>query len=248
MILFLSDIHFGHADPAAERAKEADLIACLRAHAARTERLYLLGDVFDQYIEYRHLVPRGFTRFLGELAAWTDRGVPVTYLVGNHDPWHRDYFETELGVRVVYDTLLEPLQGLNVHMAHGDGIGPTARLYRRLRPLLRHPVPVWLYRTLLPGDAGMALARWCRRGLHTGHLEPDLIAALRVHARRLLAETPADVVVMGHSHHPELQRWPEGRYLNTGCWHDARTFGCLDEEGLKLLRWNGTCTVPVNGP
>lgn len=245
MTLFISDIHFGRDDRAAERANEAALIACLRAHEPDVERLYLVGDVFDQYIEYRHLVPKGFVRFQGLLAAWADRGVAVTYLVGNHDPWHRDYFEQELGVRVVSDRLVEPIEGLNVHLAHGDGVG-SSRFYRVLRPWLRHVVPVELYRTLLPGDAGMMLASWAKRRLGNEEVQPAVVEALRAHARRLLARTPAEVVVLGHSHRAELVAWPEGRYLNTGCWHDDRTYGCLRKNELQLLHWNGTFSVELN--
>ena len=245
LILFVSDIHFGRADATTERAKEAALVACLRAHEQQVERLYLLGDVFEHYIEYRHLVPKGFVRFQALLAEWTDRGVPVTYLVGNHDPWHRDYFEKELGVRVVFDALNEPLFGINVYMAHGDGIARTEGLYRLLKRVLRHPVPVALYRTLLPGDLGLALARWVSRNRnHT--LKDAQIEALRQQARRLLHEQSADVVIMGHTHYPELITWPEGRYLNTGFWHKVHTFATLDANGLRLLHWNGTCSEELS--
>ncbi len=245
MVLFLSDIHFGQSDPAAERAKEADLIACLRAHEAEVERLYLVGDVFDEYIEYRTLVPKGCVRFLGLLAAWADRGVAITYLVGNHDPWHRDYFARELGVRVVFDPIVERLQERTVYLAHGDGPG-SSRAYRLLKPVLRHPAPVWLYRTLLPADSGLRLARWYNRRFGNEDMAEPAADALRRHARRVLAETPADAVVMGHSHLPERRDWPEGCYLNTGSWHESRTFGRLYKSELQLLRWNGTFSTELN--
>lgn len=246
MVLFVSDIHFGRGDPARERAKEADLVACLRAQADAVERLYLVGDVFDEYIEYRTLVPKGFVRFQALLAAWTDRGVPVTYLVGNHDPWHRDYFTRELGVQVVFDALTVPLHGRTVYLTHGDGLAPHQRLYRRLKPWLRHPIPVGLYRGLLPADAGLRLARWVNRRFGNDAVNPATVDALRAEARRLLAETPADLVVMGHSHRAELRTWPEGTYLNTGSWDEERTYACLCNDALSLLRWNGERAVAVD--
>ncbi|QXD15875.1 UDP-2,3-diacylglucosamine diphosphatase [Rhodocaloribacter litoris] len=246
MILFISDIHFGRAGAATERLHEQELVACLRACETAVEGLYLVGDVFDAYIEYRHLVPKGFVRFQALLAEWTGRGVPVTYLVGNHDPWHRDYFASELGVRVVFDALHEPLFGRNVYMAHGDGLAPADRLQRRLRPILRHPVPVRLYRTLLPGDLGLGLARWVKNRFGHQQVSEETITGLREHARRILATTPAELVILGHSHHPEQVRWPEGDYLNLGSWRDERTFGLLDERGPRLMRWNGTCPVAFN--
>jgi len=238
-------MHFGQHDAATERAKERDLIACLRAHEEDVDHLYLVGDVFDGFIEYRHLLPKGAVRFQGLLAEWTDRGVPVTYLTGNHDPWHRDYFSDELGVRMVFDTLIEPVLHSVVYLAHGDAIAAHAGLYTRLRPWLRHPLPVWLYRTLLPADAGLRLAHRVSRAVHEDTPDPDVVRALRAHAREVLNATAATLVVMGHSHVPALHTWPEGQYLNTGNWYESRTFGRLDPDGARLLRWNGERAVAI---
>ena len=246
MILFVSDMHFGRGSRAEERANEAALTACLRSFDATVEGLYLVGDVFDEYIEYGRLVPKGFVRFQAFLAEWTDRGVPVTYLVGNHDPWHGTYFEQELGVRIILDDLVETLHGRTVHLAHGDGIAQSNRTYRRLKPWLRHPVPVRLYKAILPADSGLRLARWVNRRFGDRNINLSVVEDLRAHARRILTDTDAEVVVMGHSHHPEMYLWPEGVYLNLGGWSEARTFACLDADGLRLLRWNGEQAVTVD--
>jgi UDP-2,3-diacylglucosamine hydrolase len=248
MILFVSDMHFGRGDAATCRVSEAALLDCLDAHAADVEALYLVGDVFEHYIEYPTLVPKGFVRFQALLAAWTDRGMPVTYLVGNHDPWHQDYFETELGVRVVPDGLLEPLRGRTVYLEHGDRLAPGSWLYRWLRPLLRHPLPVTLYRTLLPGDAGLRLARWSSHRFGGRPVDERVATTLRHHADRLLRNTSADLVVMGHSHSPERRSTDHGLYLNTGSWHYHRTFGRLDADGVRLLRWAGARAEVLAGP
>ena len=246
MILFVSDMHFGRGSPAEERVSEAALVTCLRAYEASVEALYLVGDVFDDYIEYRRLIPKGFVRFQALLAEWTDRGVPVTYLVGNHDPWHIDYFEQELGVRLVFDALVETAGGRTIYLLHGDGLSQKDRAYRWLKPVLRHPLPVWLYRALLPGDLGLRLARWFSRHQGDRAIEAATVEGLRAHARHILADTAADLVVMGHSHRPELHRWPEGVYVNTGCWYKARTFACLDGTQPRLLRWNGAEALIVD--
>ncbi|CAM3192004.1 UDP-2,3-diacylglucosamine diphosphatase [Rhodothermus bifroesti] len=228
-------MHLGRADPATERANEAALLRCLETLADRTQHLFLVGDVFHHYIEYRYLVPKGFVRFQALLAAWTARGIPVTYLVGNHDPWHQGYFAQELGVRVVFRPLIEPLLGRRVYLDHGD-LAIAGPLARRLRRLLRHPVPVWLYRTLLPGDWGLQLARWTTR-LRPEVLNQKTIERLRRYAHHLLSTQQADLVVLGHSHYAELACWPEGCYLNPGCWYQQQTFGLLDHATLKLCRW-----------
>jgi UDP-2,3-diacylglucosamine hydrolase len=237
VILFLSDLHFGQGDPATERAKETAVLDCLQAHVGSVERLYLLGDVFDAYIEYRHLIPKGFVRFQALLGEWTARGIPVTYLVGNHDPWHRDYFTEALGVAVRFHPFTEPLAGRNVYMAHGDGLSAYEHHYRALKRLLRHPIPVWLYRTLL-GDLGFTLAQAVNRRYSDREVVPATVAGLRVHARQVLAEARAALVVMGHCHQPELSAWHGGFYLNLGAWSGPTgTFGTLDADAVCLHQW-----------
>jgi len=238
-------MHFGRGGVSAEREKEKALIHCLEAHADRIEHLYLVGDVFDGFIEYRHLVPKGFVRFQALLARWTDRGIPVTYLFGNHDPWHCDYFEDELGVQLVPETLDVTHSDVHLHLAHGDARASTHGLYSSLRPVLRHPGAAWLYRSLLPADLGLGMARWISRALHDESPDPAVIEALRTHAHDTLRRNSTDVVVMGHSHKPALHTWPDGVYLNTGNWYEKRTFARLDDHGVHLSRWNGTRALDI---
>ncbi len=254
LYLFLSDLHLGRGTPAASRAAERDALALLDAHEAdvraavadgRGGGLYLVGDVFDQFIEYRRLVPKGFVRFQGRLAAWTDAGLPATYLVGNRDPWHLDYFATELGVRLVRGASTEELNGRTVHLAHGDGLIPSERAYNLLKPLLRHPLAYRLYRTLTPGDAGYRLARRIAR-IGTGEPEDPVVEGLRAAARRTLTTTAADLVVFGHGHVAEHEAWPEGAYLNPGYWYEDRTFARLGAEGPGLFRWTGQTAEVFN--
>jgi len=240
VVLFVSDMHFGRGARTAEREKEALLVECLEAHAEEIDHLYLLGDVFDGYIEYRHLIPKGFVRLQGLLARWTDRGIPVTYLLGNHDPWHKDYFTEELGVTLIPESVEAMHFGRRLHLAHGDGLAAAGRLRGWLRALLRHPVPVWLYRTLLPADIGLGLAHWVSRRLHDQEVDASIPVRLRTQAYRLLGHDRLDAVVLGHGHVPTVECGPDGVYLNTGNWYERRTFGRLDEEGLHLQRWNGT--------
>jgi len=235
VVLFFADLHLGRTDPATERAVEQSLLACLTTLVDRTEHLILVGDVFHHYIEYRHLVPRGFVRFQALLAHWSERGIPITYVVGNHDPWHQDYFEQELGVRVLHEPMIDTLLGRRVFLDHGD-LAIASPLSRMLRRLLRHPIPVWLYRNLLPGDLGLALARRVTQW-RPERLNPITVERLRRYARQVLQTNAADVVVLGHSHQAELHRWPEGLYLNPGCWYQEHTFGLMETDALSLCRW-----------
>ncbi len=239
MILFISDVHLGRGDPETDRSIERDLIACLNHHRAGVEHLYILGDLFDGFIEYRRLVPKGFARLQGLLAEWTDAEVPVTYLVGNHDPWHLDYFEVELGVRTAFGPMACRHHGRLLYLAHGDVLADASTVRGWLKRPLRHPVPVWIYRSLLPADLGLRLADAVKDTFGKREIDRDLVERLRVKARRMLRDHTADVVIFGHSHYPEMLAWPEGGYLNTGYWHESRTFGRLQDGAVQLVRWNG---------
>ena len=241
MILFVSDLHLGRGTPNATRAAERDAVAMIRAHEADLVGgglLVLLGDVFDQYLEYRHLVPKSAPRLVGLLADLADRDVRVLYAVGNRDPWHVDFFERDVGVTVLRRPTLVEADGLGVYLDHGDCHGRPARS-APFHSLLRAPLMARLYRMGLPGDASFALARWtARRFGSDGAPTPAETTALRVAAEALLAQPAVDVVAFGHVHAPALVSMDGGTYLNPGYWFGDRTFARIDADGPALLRWS----------
>ena len=235
MTLFLSDLHLGRGTASQSRAVERALVALLDHYADQAEALYLVGDVFDQYVEYKHLAPKGAARFLGRLADWTDRGKRVVYVLGNRDPWHGGFFSSELGVRMISDGLTAVLHGRRVYIAHGDALVPEDRVYQWLRPVLRHPLALRLYRAALPADWGYGLAR--RVGRRAGGPDRDPTAARALHRYAQHALGQADLVVLGHCHQATLTAYAGGSYLNPGFWFADRTFGTLDASGPALHRW-----------
>lgn len=247
MHLFASDLHLGRLDAAADRDVERDFVAMLRAHEAEVDGLYLLGDVFDYYIEYPNVVPKGHDRLKGLLADWVDGGIEVTYVVGNHDPWHERYFEDELGVRLVSDSVQEILYGQRAYLAHGDLIPRGGVLRRTMERLLRHPVPVWWYKRLLPADVGILLARASSRALQKGaeQVNPEVVECLRAFARQTIESGKADLVFLAHAHQAEILRWAGGTYINTGCWYRDRTFVRMSADGPALCRWDRGEAIPL---
>ena len=257
-VLFLSDLHLGRGTASEQAAAERDLLALLRAHEADMEddgALFLVGDVFEQFLEYRHLIPKGFVRFQALLADWTDRGIPVVYLTGNRDPWHVDHFTRELGVRVVKEAWEGEVHGLRMYIAHGDAHLAGTRLAALFRSLVRSPFMARLYRMSMPGDTGYSFARWV--SLRFGSRgEIDAPSADRLHAWALthLGETEADLVVLGHVHRAACIPSLDGTYLNPGYWFADRTFGRLDlgsspdETQIGLYRWTNTGAQPVVPP
>jgi UDP-2,3-diacylglucosamine hydrolase len=167
--------------------------------------------------------------------------MPVDYVAGNHDPWHLDYFEQELGIRVSADALVQPMLGVNVHVAHGDGLSSRGRLARRL---LRNRLPVWMYRNLLPGDTGIRLAKTYLGLFFDDDIDTDNVQRQRDAAKRILRSGNVDLVVMGHSHVAERTRFADGTYLNTGCWYTDRTFGVLNQDGPAIYIWENNAATP----
>ena len=254
MTLFVSDAHLGRGSRHDTREAERALVALIEAHADEIltgGRLVLHGDVFDQWIEYKHLAPKGGLRLLGALAGLADAGGEIHYLVGNRDPWHVDLMEDEVGVRILRGPWEAEIEGVRAYIAHGDGLRPpetpASRLLNRLQPFVRHPRVARLYRTGLPGDVGYGIARWVSRTFGSdGTPDPDAARRVDAAAREILETTDRELVVLGHSHTARLTTTPHGTYLNTGYWFGARTFGRLDSDGPALLRWTGRTAQPIS--
>lgn len=241
VVLLVSDLHYDHRPPPADplltsgNQAERDLLACLESHRPDLEQVILLGDVFDAWIEYRDLIPKGLTRLLGTLARWADEGVSVTVVVGNHDPWHRDYLERELGFHLLRESTVEHLCGLRVAFGHGDQeeYGSLSRWQRFIRSRWVHT----LYAELLPGSFGQWLARTWSRGARSSRLDERTVRALAEHAAGLLRRGVAQAVIYGHCHHASREDLPGGVYLNTGSWALDRTYVTVRDGEARLERW-----------
>lgn len=240
--LFLSDVHLGLGTRSEERAKEDRLLAFLEAARPSTEELYILGDLFDLWFEYRTVIPKGFHRTLSAIQRYTDEGIPVNFLTGNHDFWMGDFFETELGVSVLTDPTEVTVQGKRVYLHHGDGLGLNDPGYRFIKPILRSRLSIRLYRWLHP-DIGVRLARGSSRSsrAYTSAKDFGEDEGMIEHATAKIA-AGADVVVMGHRHVPVLRQIGTGVYVNLGDWITHNSYGCMAGGVMHLRTWNGQQT------
>ena len=150
MVYFLSDCHLGAGYIVDPRAQEKALAAWLDSIAADASALYLLGDIIDYWFEYRNVVPRGYTRFLGALARLADKGVEIVWLKGNHDIWMTDYLTSEIGCRIVDGLLDTHIAGRRFVMEHGDGVGRRPLAFRALRRIFRSSTARVLYAAIHP--------------------------------------------------------------------------------------------------
>lgn len=237
---FFSDVHLGLGAPATEKHKEDRLLGFLRSILTTSEQLFIIGDLFDFWFEYRTVIPKGFHRTLAALQEFTDRGVKVHYLAGNHDFWMGDFFEKELGMKLHFDPFEMTVDGKRIFFHHGDGLASNDTGYKLIKPILRNKFNIWLYRWLHP-DIGIRLARGSSRSSrqYTTHKhygeEEGMFACAREQINR-----GVDIVMMGHRHKPHCVRIDHGTYMNLGDWITHNTYAELANGTLHLKTWNGT--------
>lgn len=237
-VYFISDAHLGENNPQRERLKEERLIAFLRHIARDAAFLYVVGDLFDFWFEYKQAVPARHHRVLHQLAALVQGGTRIYYVVGNHDFWLGDFFTQEVGMKVSPEPMVVEHQGLKLFVAHGDGLAPKDRGYRLLKRILRHRINIWLYRQIHP-DIGIPLAKLASASsrAYTDQRALKLVMEYEQVAQQKLSQG-FDAVILGHSHYPILRRFGDKIYLNIGDWIIHFTYGVLQEGKLTLERWN----------
>ncbi len=236
-LFFMSDAHLG-ARPAVEEAPQRsrvhDFLASL---PGRAETLYIVGDLFDFWFEYRTAIPRDLFPTLAALDRLRSAGVGIVYLNGNHDFWLGPFLRDTLGIRTVDGACPVEAQGRRLWLHHGDGLVGGDLGYKFLRGVLRSPVSVRLYQWLHP-DLGIPLAHavsgLSRRSRGHGPLEPERL--WREIALPRFAEG-YDGVLVGHFHHVHEQREANRQFIVLGDWIDHFTYAELNEGALTLRRW-----------
>ena len=238
-IYFASDFHLGIPDKASSLAREKRICQWLDAIQNDAEQVYLVGDLFDTWFEYKNVVPKGFTRFLGKLAELSDEGLHIEAFTGNHDLWMRGYFEEELNIPVHHHPVEREFNGKKFFIAHGDGLGPGDHGYKFLKSVLRSPVSQWLYRRLHP-DTGVSMAGWFSRlGPKHGVEEKPFLGAekewLVQFCLEKLKEEHIDYFIFGHRHITIEYPLPQNSlYVNLGDWIKFDSYAEFDGNNLQL--------------
>lgn len=244
-IYFVSDQHFGAPTPEASKVREKVFLNWLNEIEENVSVLFLLGDLFDFWFEYKEVVPKGFVRVLGKLANLVDSGIHVHYFVGNHDLWMRDYFQTELGIPIYYKPKDFTIDGTKFFIGHGDGLGPSDKFYKRIKKLITNPLAKRLYRGLHP-DIGMRLGHYfsVKNKLISGTEDISLLDYnkewLTQYAHRKLELKHRDFFLFGHRHIPmEIELNSKSKYINLGDWITHFTYGVFDGKNFELKKWKG---------
>jgi UDP-2,3-diacylglucosamine hydrolase len=235
-IYIISDAHLGAPFTDAPEW-ERHCISFFRGIADRASVLYLLGDLFDFWIEYRHAIRPDYFRIVHELKNLVDRGIQVHYFAGNHDFALGPFLTDTVGIKVYPGHEETVLQGKRVHLYHGDGLIRRDVGYRVLKRLLRNPLNQALFK-LLPPWIGVPLGSVCSGMSRSikGDCSPELRAEYRAAAKSYL-DKGNDIVFFAHSHHAEISRWGNKIYCNTGAWMRSYNFATLDGGVVRLWRY-----------
>ena len=240
---FVSDAHLGSWAFEDKKAHEQKLVRWLDSIKTDCQALYLLGDMIDFWFEYKQVVPRGFNRFFGKLAEFTDAGIPVYWFIGNHDIWLFNYVQEELGVIVYKAPQQVTLYGKTFYLAHGDGLGDPSIGFRILRSVFHNTLTQWLFALLHPNLGICFGLSWARHSRIKREKDPEkylgeeneyLIQYAKKHASELGSGAP-DFYLFGHRHILlDLMISGKSRVVILGDWFRQFSYGELDENGFSL--------------
>ncbi|HLP05584.1 MAG TPA: UDP-2,3-diacylglucosamine diphosphatase [Paludibacter sp.] len=240
MIYFLSDAHLGSRLVKDPREHEKMLVDWLEMVRADAEAIYLLGDIFDFWFEYKTVVPKGFVRFMGKLAELTDAGIEIHFFIGNHDIWTFGYLEKEIGLIVHKEPYTVQLGNKRFFMAHGDGLNVGEKGFRFIRALFHSRTAQRLFQ-LIPPTWGQEFGyNWSKRNrLKIMHVENKFLGEQNEHlvvfAKQYVREHDVDFLVFGHRHIAlDLQLKDKKRVVILGDFAGIYSYGVFDGEEFRL--------------
>jgi UDP-2,3-diacylglucosamine hydrolase len=251
-IYFASDFHLGAPNYEKSLEREKAIVSWLEHIEPTAKEIFLVGDIFDFWFEYKHAVPKGFVRLQGKIAQLTDSGIPVHVFTGNHDMWIFDYLPKELGINIYREPIIREFYGKKFLIGHGDGLGPGDRGYKFIKKVFENKFCQWCFARLHP-NFGYWLANYFSKTSRasTGH-EDEVFEGkekewLYIYCEKVLLKEQFDYFVFGHRHLPlEIELSNNSIYYNLGDWIKYYTYLEFDGENIKLKKWNGNNSQDFN--
>jgi UDP-2,3-diacylglucosamine hydrolase len=241
-VYFASDFHLGASYIGANRKREKIVVNWLNKIKEDAHTIILLGDIFDFWFEYKHVIPKGFIRLQGKLVELADSGINIAFFTGNHDMWMFDYFPTELGIQVFKHPLSLNINSIKILMGHGDGLGPGDHKYKLLKRVFENRVLQWAFSKIHP-NLGIGLARrWSDHSRETSMNQEKRFLGnnelIYRYCQELEKEIHHDYYIFGHRHLPmEVQLNENSHYINVGEWINYYTYCEFDGSKVKLLNF-----------
>lgn len=239
-IYFVSDAHLGIPDRESSLYREKLLIKWLDKVKQDADEIYLLGDIFDFWFEYKTVVPKGYVRLLGKIAEITDAGIPVHYFTGNHDMWIFTYFERELGVLMHHQPQEREINGKLFFIAHGDGLGPADSGYKFLKKVFSSRISQKLFSWLHPGFGTSLALYFSKKSRLTNGAKDEVFMGeknerLISFCKHMIKAKPYNYFIFGHRHLPlDIEIGRQARYINTGDWVKSFSYAVFNGEDLEL--------------
>jgi len=239
-VYFSSDNHLGAPNKTESAIREKRFLQWLDQVKHDAAAIFLLGDLFDFWFEYKTVVPKGFVRTLGKLAEIRDSGVPIFFFVGNHDLWMNGYFEEELNIPVYHKPQEFVMAGKTFFLGHGDGLGPEDIGFKLMKKVFINPFCKWLFGWLHP-NIGVKLAQHLstKNKLISGKEDFKFLGEdkewLILYSKRKLSQKHRDHFVFGHRHLPmQIDLGQQATYTNLGDWCNFYTYAVFDGNQLEL--------------
>ncbi len=247
---FASDFHLGLETQTPARERELRIVQWLQTIRPTTEALFLLGDIFDFWWEYKRVVPRGFVRFLAALADFTDQGIPVHIFTGNHDVWMSNYLETEIGATIHHHATHFHLYNQDFYLCHGDGLGKCSLPLRLMRSMFHSRCLQYLFAKFVHPNAAIRFGqawshhnRYAKDFRHSFRGDDEPVARFASNHYKI---TNIPYYIMGHLHIATMHTLPPaGLLLLLGDWITQNTYATLDSSTLSLLQFTTPSQPPI---
>lgn len=233
---FISDIHLGLQDREFEKQKENKLVSFLHFAKKNCTELFIVGDLFDYWFEYKRVIQKGFFKTLSALMELSECGIKIHYFIGNHDFLHHDFFEKEIGAYLYHDAIDIKLNGKRFYIGHGDGLVKNDTAYNILKKILRNKTLQKIYSVIHP-DIGVKIAS------STSKQSRDYTTQKNYGTGDGLKETAIskissgfDYVLFGHSHIRTFEKYNDGTYINLGSWLEKPCYGKFTDS-FDIIDW-----------
>ena len=241
-IYFASDLHLGVPNKEKSLVREKLFVQWLEEIKSDAEAIYLLGDIFDFWFEYKKAVPKGYVRLLGKLAEFSDSNIPIHIFTGNHDMWLFDYLEDEINAHIYREPTEISLKGKRFFIGHGDGLGPGDNGYKLIKKIFKNKLCQWLFERIHP-NLGISIAQyWSKKSrIANGEKDESLHGDkewLTQFCKEKMKTIEVDYFIFGHRHLPlEVDLGNNMTYINLGEWVNYNSYAVFDGKKLELKHY-----------